>query len=171
MSAPTSKTVQEFLKRIPSATALSSQHVDDNQTLFGSTSTNSLFGFGTAAAGTNEANMHKVASLDMLRTLCEQRVDNAKNSESHQGASASFPQQGQQPFQPGQQRSQAASNGFATGAHAMQQPSQMPATGTGMNQKAVIMSMPHHGRLTQMVPAHWGMCFRGQGQMRHLSCH
>jgi hypothetical protein len=63
--------LQEFLKRIPSATGLSSQNADDKPTMFGSTSTNSLFGFGA-----NEANMHKVASLDMIRrALCEQGQD------------------------------------------------------------------------------------------------
>jgi hypothetical protein len=88
VSCPTAKspvTVQEFLKRIPSATALSSQNIDDKPNMFGSTSTNSLFGFAT---GANDASMHKVASLDMLRSLVEQRQE-ARNAEAQQGEGAS----------------------------------------------------------------------------------
>ena len=61
---------QEFLKRIPSATALSN-HDDSKPNLFGSTSTNSLLNL----AGEAGQGMKHVASLDMLRTLYETQRD------------------------------------------------------------------------------------------------
>ena len=77
--------------------------------MFGST--HSLLGFANS-----DANMHKVASLDMLRTLCEQRQGDARASDalgtSQSGASPQPTQLFQSsPHQPEAHGSAGARNG------------------------------------------------------------
>lgn len=79
---------QEFLKRIPSAQNLASQPTGDDKPghhLFASGSATSLFPLGNNALGTStslgrDANMPRVASLEMLRTFANQQEQDARQS-------------------------------------------------------------------------------------------
>ena len=65
---------QEFLKRIPSATALSSQVGEEGKPMFASGSNASLFGFGSS--NLECGGVPRVASLDMLRNMVDQDEKN-----------------------------------------------------------------------------------------------
>lgn len=89
----------EFLKRIPSATALSGQ-LDDKTGFFGSS--HSLFNFGGASAS-GDANMHRVTSLDMLRTYEGAARSHTEAKGTEQPGSSPVGQSPQQKlFQPSQ---------------------------------------------------------------------
>jgi hypothetical protein len=70
---------QEFLKRIPSATALSSQNGEEAKPMFASASNASLFGFGSANLECGSG-VPRVASLDMLRNMVDQESEKTRPS-------------------------------------------------------------------------------------------
>lgn len=72
--ALTRHVIQEFLKRIPSANALSSQNADEGKpAMFASASNTSLFGFGSA--NLEGSGVPRVASLEMLRSIVDQESE------------------------------------------------------------------------------------------------
>lgn len=75
------RVIQEFLKRIPSASALSSQNPDEGKTaMFASASNTSLFGFGSA--NLEGSGVPRVASLEMLRSIVDQESEKLQSRKS-----------------------------------------------------------------------------------------
>eukprot|EP00892_Ulva_mutabilis_P012613 jgi/Ulvmu1/9724/UM055_0064.1 len=72
---------QEFLKRIPSASALSSQNADEGKpAMFASASNTSLFGFGST--NLEGSGVPRVASLEMLRSIVDQESEKLQSRKS-----------------------------------------------------------------------------------------
>jgi hypothetical protein len=99
--------VQEFLKRIPSATALSSQAGEESKPMFASGSNASLFGFGSS--NLECGGVPRVASLDMLRNMVDQ--DEKNRSSKRNEAAVQFTGAPDHPVQsPTSLRQQAGGN-------------------------------------------------------------